>query len=314
MSGENTATAETQEAATSASLSTSQQQKQAAHRLQALLDEENGFLVLRLTQMFGVELVEAKAQEVVTYWQQARDTGASAYVAQPNGTRVAKTDGSPRSKGGVFFQVMRDHCQSIGLNWYGVFPYQSQRKAGQQSNNGATTSAAAQVTQTAPKPTMPKADAGEGRGSSSAAPHTPPTAKPVSTAQPNPATPPTKAPSGAADVPAKPKPSRGKVTITGTLAAAPKRDTDKGLVELAFGIEMSAGLPKGLPNLGTSRVTVICTIKQFEKLAETTTITPSTRFLVEGEPSPAVNRDLQPFLKVICLRLTTMDAEQARLR
>ena len=130
MSGENTATAETQEAATSASLSTNQQQKQAANRIQKMLDEENGFLVLRLTQMFGVALVEAKAQEAVTSWQQAHDTGASAYVAQPNGTRVAKSDGTPRSKGGVFFQVMREHCQSIGLNWYGVFPYQSRGRPG----------------------------------------------------------------------------------------------------------------------------------------------------------------------------------------
>ena len=297
-----------------AALSTSQQQKQAAKQLQELLEEENSFLLVRLTQMFGVALVEAKAQQAVTYWQEARDTGASAYLAQPNGTRVAKTDGTPRSKGGVFFQVMREHCQSIGLNWYGVFPYQSQRKAGQQSN-GTATNAASQAPQTAPKPTTPKADVGEGRSSPTAPPNTPPVAKPVSTAQPSNSTPPApKAPSGAADAPAKPKPSRGKVTITGTLAAAPKRDSEKGLVELAFGIEMSAGLPKGLPNLGTSRVTVICTVKQFEKLAETTPITPQTRFLVEGEPSPAINRELQPFLKVICLRLTTLEAEQARSR
>ena len=298
---------------TSAPLSTNQQQKQTAHQLQELLEEENSFLLLRLTQMFGVELIEAKAQEALRLWQSARDEGASAYVAQPNGTRVAKTDGSPRSKGGVFFQVMREHCQSIGLNWYGVFPYQSQRKAVQQPSNGTATSAALQVPQTAAKPAAPKADAGAGSSSPTAPPNTPPTAKPVSAVQqPNSAATPAKAPSGATDAPAKPKPSRGKVTVTGTLAAAPKRDAEKGLVELVFQIEMTPTLPKGLPNLGTSRVTVICTIRQFEKLAETTTITPQTRFLVEGEPSPAVNRELQPFLKVVCLRLTTLDAEQAR--
>ena len=309
MVGENTATTETQEAATtSAPLSPTQHARQAANRIQTLLGEDNHFLVFRLVQMFGLPLIEAKAEEALRVWQAARDEGAGAYIAQPGGTWVAKSDGSPRSKGGVFFMLMREHCQSIGLNWLALFPTQSQRKAGQQQSNGATTN----VAQTAPKPTTPKSDAGEERSNPTAPPNTPPAAKPVSAApQPNNATPSAKVTVGAADAPAKPKPSRGKVTITGTLAGAPKRDAEKALVELVFGIEMSATLPKGLPNLGTSRVTVICTIKQFEKLTETTSITPQTRFLVEGEPSPAVNRELQPFLKVVCLRLTTLNTEQA---
>ena len=315
MAGESTVIAETQDVATNAPLSATQQARHAANRIQTLLGEDNHFLVFRLVQLFGLPLIEAKAEEALRVWQAARDEGAGAYIAQPGGTWVAKSDGSPRSKGGVFFMLMREHCQNIGLNWSALFPPQSQRKAGQQTANSTTANAPLQAAQAAPRPNPPKPEVAEGRTSSAAPPNPMPTATPISAAiqsltSPKPVA--DKAAPALTDTLVKPKPSRGKVTITGTLAAAPKRDAEKGLVELVFGIEMSAGLPKGLPNLGTSRVTVICTIKQFEKLAETTTITPQTRFMVEGEPSPVVNRELQPFLKVVCLRLTTLEAEQAR--
>ena len=96
-----------------------------ARRVQRLLEDESLYAIYKLTHMFGPDLIERKAAEAVALWREAHEKGGAAYA--PSQTLVAKVDGTPRSKGGGFFQVMRRHCQSIGLNWYGIFPPPGQK-------------------------------------------------------------------------------------------------------------------------------------------------------------------------------------------
>jgi hypothetical protein len=101
------------------------------------------------------------------------------------------------------------------------------------------------------------------------------------------------------------------VKVVGPLAAKPKHQPNGqlGLVELVIKAEMNPALPKGLPNLGATRIVVWCTEKQFNKIKNT--ITPESRFVIEGEPAVGVGADLKAFLRVICLRITTIELEQA---
>jgi hypothetical protein len=83
------------------------------------------------------------------------------------------------------------------------------------------------------------------------------------------------------------------------------------LIELELESEMNSGLPKGLPNLGKSRVVVICNQKQWNKVKDIYEANPLTRLIIEGEPTAAIRSDFTPFLKVICVRLTSVEQEQA---
>jgi hypothetical protein len=109
--------------------------------------------------------------------------------------------------------------------------------------------------------------------------------------------------------PAKPRPSRIKATVTGTLTEKPVYRQD-GVIELAFQTEMNEGLPKGLPNLGSSWVLVWCNQRQWNKVKEA--IQPDSRLIAEGEACPQVTEDGQAYIVVICTRLTTPELEQAR--
>jgi uncharacterized NAD-dependent epimerase/dehydratase family protein len=73
--------------------------------------------------------------------------------------------------------------------------------------------------------------------------------------------------------------------------------------------EMNPGLPKGLPNLGDTRIVVWCTEKQFGKISETLKL--ESRVIAEGEIAAAVGADLTAFVRLICLKLTTVENEQA---
>jgi len=89
----------------------------------------------------------------------------------------------------------------------------------------------------------------------------------------------------------------------------PQPNGQVGIIELVLKSEMNQGLPKGLPNLGSTRVVVWCTEKQFNKIKKT--VTPESRFIAEGEMAAAVGADLTPFVRLICMKLSTVEYDQA---
>ena len=108
------------------------------------------------------------------------------------------------------------------------------------------------------------------------------------------------------------KAGRAKVTVIGTIKGQPKLNPQNqaGLVELVIQTEMSQSLPKGLPNLGATKVVVWCSEKQYNKIKDD--LTSQSRLIVEGEVGAAVGADFVPFIRVVCLRLTTVELDQAR--
>ena len=204
-----------------------------ARRVQRLLEDDSLYAIYKLTHMFGPELVERKAAEALDVWQAAHEKGGEAYA--PSQTLVAKADGTPRTRGGVFFQVMRRHCQSIGLNWYGIFPPPGQKLPDGQ--NAETPAPKGVEPHPEEKKTYPKKSKETSAPPQSPAPGAPPSLQ----QSPSPSAQSSITPQ---DMPPKPKPSRCKVTVTGTLVAAPKRDAEKGLIELTFQTEMTANPSK----------------------------------------------------------------------
>jgi hypothetical protein len=110
------------------------------------------------------------------------------------------------------------------------------------------------------------------------------------------------------------KPTQSKVTITGCPASIEPRLVNykcNQLWELCFRNEMVESLPKGLPNLGATSVRVLLTPKQWERLQPE--LNPTTRLYVEGEPAVSIDAcDMTAFMKVVCTRITTLAAEQAK--
>jgi hypothetical protein len=107
------------------------------------------------------------------------------------------------------------------------------------------------------------------------------------------------------------KPARATLKVVGPLVGKPKPQPNGqvGVIELVIKSEMNVGLPKGLPHLGSTRIVVWCTDKQFNKIKST--VTPESRFAAEGEIAAAVGADLTPFVRLICLKLTTVEYDQA---
>jgi hypothetical protein len=90
-----------------------------ALRIAELVEEPNILSVYRLVEVFGPEVVGDKAAEAWTLFQEAKNRGPEAYVMNKDGTAVATKKGQPRTPGGVFFYLMRQYSDSLGLRWTG---------------------------------------------------------------------------------------------------------------------------------------------------------------------------------------------------
>lgn len=304
-----------------------------ARSLAEQLEEPNVNSIQRLIEIFGIEFISRQVEEASKLYTDALARGKAAYV-QPD-TAVATGKSKPRTRGGVFFFLMRKHCSNLGLNWNGLRiapPAWYERKPKKQtvsseSTGGpefgvAATNSPATLVSTStlsnqqshpPYVPNPKAEDSEVARASSIS-----DANIASASRPTDVNPPA-GESSEKTLELKgegsPRPTRLKATVIGSLLARPKVNPNgkEGLVELRFKAEMnSSSLPKGLPDLGGSRVVVWCTKKQFEKVLQQIELTPQTRFIVEGEPVPAVSADLTPFLRIVCTRLTTIELEQKR--
>jgi hypothetical protein len=255
-----------------------------AVRIAELVEEPNILSFYRLIEIFGSELVAEKAAEAWLLFQEAKTRGPEAYVKSENGTAVATKKGQPRTPGGVFFFLMRQHSDGLGLHWTGLhlpkLPGSIAHLRPKLKFNVAT-------------PTDET-----------------PAEKPKEAVSPKKAA---AAPTNEPKVanPGKPKPARANLKVVGPLVSKPKHQPNNqvGIVELVIKSEMNTALPKGLPNLGSTKIVVWCTEKQFNKIKNT--ITPESRFVIEGEPYATVGADLKAFLRVICLKLTTIEIEQA---
>lgn len=279
---------------------------QSAQQVSSQLAEPNILGVHRLMQIFGQELVTQKAEEALAQFNEARERGADAYVLGPEGnpTAVATRAGKPRSQGGIFFWIIRDHCDKLGLNWFGLriptpfpAPWQS-----------------------APKKAKPAAPAPDSSGSAPAADASAPApaapapapAAAAQVAAPAPAPAPAAARGAQGGAPAgAPRPNRLKATVVGTPLGppAPSPGGMPGLLQILFAVEMTAELPKGLPNLGKSRVVVFCTEKQYNRVKEH--LTPTSRLIIEGEAAPILDAQGKPIVCLVCLKMTTPELEQA---
>ncbi|MEI6043125.1 MAG: hypothetical protein WCS37_01920 [Chloroflexota bacterium] len=279
-----------------------------AVRIAELIEEPNILSVYQLVEIFGATLAAEKAAEAWTLFQEAKNRGSEAYVKSETGTAVATKKGQPRTPGGIFFYLMRQYSDSLGLHWSGLHlpklpgpiahlrPKLKARALPSDQPNGQPTDQPSGTKQTATAtPAAEKLTTSQNK----AAPASVKSAK-------NP-------PQAAAAVAPKPKakPARANLKVVGPLLNKPKHQPNNqvGIVELVIKAEMNTALPKGLPNLGNTRIVVWCTEKQFNKIKNT--LTAESRFVIEGEPSAAVGADLQPFLRVICLKLTTIELEQA---
>jgi hypothetical protein len=292
-----------------------------AARLAKLIEEPNVSSVQRLIEIFGVRFVTTKLEEALRLHAEAAANGEVAY--QEPATPVATSKSKPRTRGGVFFYLMREHCFNLGLDWNGLKispPSWHEQKARKQSSKlTADTTQATQVNNdTSPVNTLEHPQGVQPT-------HT--LQKRVSELPSQPEVQNHNAASGEASANVSrdtfkgkaaldnvSKPTHIKATIVGSILGSPKINPQgmEGLLELQFKAEMNNSLPKGLPNLGHSKVTVWCTKKQFDKVSQQTPITSLTRFIIEGEPVPAVSADFTPFLRIICTRLTTVELEQSR--
>jgi hypothetical protein len=280
-------------------------------KLAELLEESNASGIQRLVEIFGAELVGRKVEEALTLYNNAASKGIEAYT-EPD-TAVATGKSKPRTCGGVFFFLMREHCSSLGLNWAGlrVSPAWYDQKGKKQPailrgsvstpktnlSNDKTQSDDTSIQQVRGNREKPvEANSSDDKKLANVRNTSSSKDKKESANS------------------ALPKPTRVKVTVIGSLSDIPKLNPQarEGLLELSFEAKMGSSLPKGLPNLGESRVVVWCTTKQFEKITQQVIVTRETRFLIEGEPVPAVGADFSPFLRIICTRLTTLELEQLR--
>lgn len=261
------------------------------------------------------------------------------------GTEVATAKGQPRSPGGVFFFLIRGHVSRLRLAWEDLripwLPEQEQEANQTTAQSGKGTRGQTQTAQpqgvgflnvegTAPVDTSSKKDSLEkkdvggqvGEGISDIKGKFGGVTAPSSTLK-TPATPAgnISANSNGGNSPggleagggAVVKPSRGKVVITGRLRAGsqPKAAPQglAGVLELLFEIEPGANPPKGLPVLEKTLVKVWATEKQYNKIKDS--LTAASRYLVEGEIGAGINsQNFQPFIRVICTRLTTLELEQ----
>ena len=102
---------------------------QAARRLAGYLGETDAEPIYRLIQLFGVDLVAAKAHDAIALWQTGQAPRTYA-LSRLNGqeTPLVAANGQRRSRGDVFFYLMRQQCTLVGVRWIGVWDTAHGRK------------------------------------------------------------------------------------------------------------------------------------------------------------------------------------------
>jgi PHAX RNA-binding domain len=294
-----------------------------ADKLANRLEESNVNSIQRLVEIFGAEVINRKVEEALRLYVDAEAIGSQAYK-EPD-TAVATGKSRPRTRGGVFFFLMREHCLNLGLNWGSLkispawYEHKGRKQSSQLNGTNSETPTNFFVKEEQSQATKVKQESKAIENSAKVIKEDSAQAiiqngndfsnknstivQSVNEKQRN------ELLEGIS-----PKPTRVKATVVGNLSGNPKLNPQgrEGLLELPFIAEMGSSLPKGLPNLGSSKIVVWCTKKQFDKISQQVTITPQTRFLIEGEPVPAVGVDFSPFLRIICTRLTTVELEQRR--
>ena len=299
-----------------------------ALRVAELLSETNTLGVHRLIEIFGPELVATKAEEAVKLFQEAKNQGLEAYLDSKEGTAVATKKGQPRSQGGIFFYLMQRYAESLGLDWFGlnitrlqmdVFYNQRPKFKPKVKVTEALSPAAAPLDTEKPVPVTTVAKAAnqvqsEPSGAKKAV--VPSSVPKTASITPQSAQGSEKKANSSTEAASKPssntvKPTRAALKVVGSLVSKPKPQPNGqvGIMELVLKSEMNPGLPKGLPNLGSTRIVVWCTEKQFNKIKNT--ITAESRIIAEGEMVAAIGTDLLPFVRLICLKLTTVEYEQS---
>ena len=293
-----------------------------AVRLADLLWEPNTLGIHRLLEVFGPELICAKAEEAITIFQEAKTQGSEVYQPSEIGTVVATKKGQPRTMGGILFYLMHRHSDSLGLIWRSLnlpkvqWMYFKHRPKPKSKVKKPSAPASFPLKTSTEKPVAQAANQGQSKSSvekKALAPSTAPKAtnitQPTAQSSEKKATQPTEAVSTPSSNVAKP--ARATLKVVGTLVGKPKPQPNGqvGIMELVLKSEMNPGLPKGLPNLGSTRIVVWCTEKQFNKIKNT--ITAESRIIAEGEMVAAIGTDLLPFVRLICLKLTTVEYEQA---
>ncbi len=294
------------------------------------LSEPNILAVYRLAEIFGLSLVEEKATRALTLHKEAAEQGEAAYKPKENpkatrpehrlvGTEVATAKGQPRTPGGIFFFIMRGYVTRVRLVWEDLrVPWLPDLN---ETNQTTATGAEGQTDASGLNKVSngndnPKqAGAGESGSKISSSKPPDPAINPPSGTITAGSSAATRAASASSSVSGEQqvKPSRGKVIITGSpkSGSQPKAAPQglAGVLELLFEIEPGANPSKGLPVLEKTLVKVWATEKQYNKLKDS--LTPSSRYLIEGEIGAGINsQNFEPFIRVICTRLTTIELEQ----
>ena len=89
----------------------------AARRLAAYLDTPSVTTIYRLIQLFGVELIAAKAHDALALLDMGQPTLTYA-SARPS--PIIAANGQKRDRAGVFLYLMQQHCAIIGVQWSGL--------------------------------------------------------------------------------------------------------------------------------------------------------------------------------------------------
>lgn len=285
-----------------------------ALRITELLQEPNIPGIFRLIYVFGRDVINKQAEDAAKAYEEAKQRGPEAYQPSEYGTLVATRKGQARTPGGILFYMVRELCEKTGINMESLLipqvpTLQLRGPVGYKTATDIAEKASAEQ-QAAKEAKEAKEKQDKLSEKASPAPtETKPAQAEVAQTKPEPAV----------ANPAKPprdenkgdKPGRAKIVITGRLDGKPKANPQNlaGILELTVNTEMNQALPKGLPNLGSMKAVIWVTEKQFKKASEGAT--PETRFLIEGEPMPAVGADFKPFLRVVCTRFSNLDAEVA---
>ena len=94
----------------------------AARRLAGYLGDVDAEPIYRLIQIFGVDLVAAKAHNALALWQ-AGQTAETYAISRPNpqDTPLVAANGQRRTRSQVFLYLIRQHCSLVGVRWSGLW-------------------------------------------------------------------------------------------------------------------------------------------------------------------------------------------------
>ena len=92
----------------------------AARRLAAYLDTPSVTTIYRLIQLFGVELIAAKAHDALALLDMGQPTLTYASARPSISTPLIAANGQRRDRHGVFLYLMQQHCTLIGVQWSGL--------------------------------------------------------------------------------------------------------------------------------------------------------------------------------------------------